>query len=67
MHLVDGLADGLHKHVGLEGVAKGVRIYQDAIRDHCHPKNAYKSTAWLTSLESMDLRSDGPIDEFDEG
>ena len=36
---------------GLAGVAKAIKIYQDAIRDKIDPKKAFKSTEWLTKLE----------------
>ena len=41
----------LHKHVGLEAVAKGLATYQAAILDSCSPVEAYKSAKWLTSQE----------------
>jgi len=43
----------LHKHVGLEGVAEALSIYQAAIKDHCDPKTAFKSRDWLTGMEHM--------------
>ena len=35
----------------MAGVAKAIKIYQDAIRDKIDPKKAFKSTEWLTKLE----------------
>lgn len=47
-------ASWLTTHPGVEGVAKAITIYQDAIRDTCHPKMAFKSTEWLRVLEPTD-------------
>ena len=44
----------LTKNPGLNGVAKGLQIYQDAIRDTCEPKKAFKSLDWLRTLESLE-------------
>ena len=44
-------ASWLAKNPGLQGVAKAITIYQDAIRDACDPKVAFKSTEWLRNLE----------------
>ena len=44
----------LAKNPGLAGVAKGLQIYQDAIRDTCAPKDAFKSLAWLRTSESLE-------------
>jgi len=44
----------LSKHPGLTGVASAMKIYQDAIRDTCPPKDAYKSTKWLRTFESLE-------------
>ena len=44
----------LSKHPGLKGVARAMKIYQDAIRDTCPPKDAYKCTKWLRTLESLE-------------
>ena len=38
---------------GLDAVAKGVAIYQNAITDRIHPKDAYKSTDWLRKSEAF--------------
>ena len=41
----------VNKSPGLEGVAKGIRIYLEQIKDTCHPKDAFKSLDWLRKLE----------------
>ena len=46
-------ASWLTKHVGLEGVAKAIKIYQDAVTDNVAPVKAFKSLDWLTTLEAM--------------
>ena len=43
----------LVKHPGFNGVAQAIQIYQDAIRDKCDPKLAFKSTDWMRSLETI--------------
>ena len=44
----------LSRRAGLEAVAKGLKIYQDAIVDDAHPKVAYKDVAWLRTLDPME-------------
>ena len=41
----------LVKNPGLLGVSRAVTMYQEAIRDTCPPKDAFKCTKWLRSLE----------------
>jgi hypothetical protein len=43
----------LHKNPGIEGVAKGMAIYQENISKSISPTLAYKSTEWLRTLERL--------------
>ena len=46
-------ASWLTKNVGLVGVVKAIKIYQDAITDEIAPVDAFTSTAWLKHNEPM--------------
>jgi hypothetical protein len=43
----------LHKHVGLDGVAKGVAIYQKYIMDSTKPQDAFKCAKIISQLEKV--------------
>jgi hypothetical protein len=43
----------LNKNVGLEGVARGLVVYQNGIKDTINPKKAFKDLSWLKGLEPM--------------
>ena len=44
-------ASWLSHDCSLAGVAKAIKIYQDAIRNTSDPQNAFKNIDWLTKLE----------------
>lgn len=44
----------LQKNIGLCGVASQMKYYLESIADAVHPKDAYVSTSWLTTLECID-------------
>jgi hypothetical protein len=46
-------ASWLAKNPGLLGVAKAIKIYQDAMRDCSDPKTMFKSTEWMTTCEQV--------------
>lgn len=46
-------ASWLVRHPGLDGVALAIRLYQKQIRDTINPKDAFKTTEWLRSLEPL--------------
>jgi hypothetical protein len=44
----------LAKNCGIRGVASGVKAYQEVMMDSGPPKEAFKTTKWLRSLEPME-------------
>ena len=44
----------LQKHPGLAGVARGIRVYMDAVVGKVSPQEAFKSTEWLTTQEKVE-------------
>ena len=63
MFVWPGVAKWRPRNPGLAGVAKAIKLYQEAVIDKIDPKKAFKATDWLTKPEwaSVELRTQGAV------